>query len=203
MPREPTARPWASALMDRDARAEGAVADPSAILAARDPFELFGLPRRFAIDGAALRRRMLELSRQTHPDFAGADEQAQRRAMDLSARVNEAHRILEDDEQRANCLLRLLGGPDGEQDKSLPDGFLVDMMELREQLAEAQEGGDHTLLARFESDARARRRQRLDRVASLFSAEPPPLPEIRTELNALRYIERMIEQLHPEHRPAL
>src|SRR4051812_45542025 len=105
--------------------------DLSDLEKARDHFELFALPRAFAIDPKALDARYIELTRATHPDFAGADPEKQLAAMELSARVNDAHKILADDEERANYLLSLLGGPSKEEDKSLPPGFLQKMLMVR------------------------------------------------------------------------
>ena len=62
-----------------------------------DHFEVFGLPRRLAIDGEALQRRFYELSRRYHPDFHAAaplEEQAQ--MLEASARLNTAYRALRD-----------------------------------------------------------------------------------------------------------
>lgn len=160
------------------------------LAAAPDHFALFGLERSFALDEQGLQSRYLQLARLTHPDFAGSDPDQQLAAMELSARVNEAHRVLSDPEERANYLLDLLGGPRRDQDKSLPAGFLEEIMLLREELADA--GGNPQVV----EDARRRRQALLDRIAGLFSqASPAALKEIRVELNALRYIERLIEQL--------
>jgi molecular chaperone HscB len=165
---------------------------------AKDHFELFGLERRFDLDEKKLQSNLLELARLTHPDHAGDDAEAQMRAMDLSAKVNEAHRALADPESRANYLLQLLGGPSKEQDRNLPKGFLEKMMMVREDLADAQVDGDKLKLDEFELHAKNQRQQHLSRLATLFEQTPPPLADIRTELNAMRYIERMLEQIHPD-----
>lgn len=49
------------------------MADLSELEKAKDHFELFALPREFAIDPKVLEARYIELTRATHPDFAGAD----------------------------------------------------------------------------------------------------------------------------------
>lgn len=181
------------------------------VRSAADHFAVFGLPRTFALDPADLSTRFARLARETHPDLAGDDPTAQLVAMDLSARVNFAHRILADDEERANYLLELLGGPSKEQDKSLPDGFLPIIMITREELAEAQLEGDAEKVASIEADALNQRTARLREIATLLSPPPsspshntPPTPQslqlARTELNALRYFQRLLEQLHPDHR---
>ena len=74
-------------------------------------FEVFGLPRKLAIDAAALQRRFYELSRQHHPDFhQAAPADAQARALETSARVNAAYRALRDPIARVEYLVRLEEG---------------------------------------------------------------------------------------------
>lgn len=173
---------------------------------ASDHFAVFGLPRRFDLDVEDLERRYVELARLTHPDMAGSEPEQQLDAMELSSRVNDAHRVLADDEARANHLLDLLGGPTSADDKSLPEGFLPIIMMVREELAEAQLEGDEKHIANIEADAHAQRKARLKEIAGLFSRAThgsEVLKSIRTELNALRYYQRLLEQVHAEGDPGL
>lgn len=159
-----------------------------------DPFAVLGLPRRYDVDAAAVQRAYLERSAQLHPDAIGA---AGVEGDEHSAALNRAKQILDDPEQRAVALWRLLGGG-GADDKTLPAGFLMEMMEIREQI-EAGGKGDW---AKWESWAEERRGEYQRKVGGLFSqvstaAVPAPtiLKQIKAELNAWRYIERLIEQL--------
>jgi hypothetical protein len=118
--------------------------------------------------------------------------------------LNDARRVLEDPEKRANALLARLGGPAKEKDKSLPDGFLAEMMETREAIEAAAQ--DPTRRAEWEAWALERRRETADEVGVMFrSLSSPPKTEelsaIRRRLNAWRYVERLIEQLDPDYRP--
>ncbi len=179
---------------------------------AKDHFELFGIAPSFDIDERALQKSVNELSRLTHPDLAGHDPEAQLRALELSAKVNEAHRTLADPEARANYLLELLGGATKEQDKSLPDEFLMEMMEVREALADAQMSDDPKELDRFERETRDRQKLQLEQIATLFrkaldadglEKRREVLTQVRLELNCLRYVQRMLEQIRPGDRPML
>ena len=171
-------------------------------MAASDPFAMLGLPRAFDIDRGALQAAYLRRSAALHPDRIADPierDEAQRRA----AALNDARAVLADDEQRANLLLSLLGGPAKEQDKSLPDGFLMDILEIRQEMETAIAGGEVAERERIERLANERRQQHIDAVRELFasidnaSSAPPATTRstIRRELNAWRYIERMIEQL--------
>ncbi|MDY7109666.1 MAG: iron-sulfur cluster co-chaperone HscB C-terminal domain-containing protein [Planctomycetota bacterium] len=170
-----------------------------------DPFALLDLPRRFEIDRAALQAAYLRKSATLHPDrYADPIEAAE--AAGRAAALNRARAELIDDERRANALLALLGGPDKEKEKELPDGFLMAMMETRQDMEEILATGDPAKRRELEDRAEGERDARLEKIADLFrqatqqdGGSPPAdlLREIRIELNALRYIERMIEQLPP------
>jgi molecular chaperone HscB len=111
-----------------------------------DHFEVFGLPRRLAIDTAELQRKFYELSRRYHPDFhqtAPPEEQA--RALEASARLNAAYRALRDPILRVEYLVRLEEGRDTKEGATVkpkaPPELLEEMFEIQEALAEAKAGG--------------------------------------------------------------
>lgn len=165
-----------------------------------DPFDVLGLPARFDLDPALVRRAWLERSAAEHPDRAGG---AEAEATGGAARLNEARAALADPERRAIALLRRLAGARAAEilaDRTLPEGFLRGVMDLRERLeAERAEGGA-AAVERMLTEAEGVRRAHIDRAGALFGAlgaEPAPerLLEIRRELNAWRYVERLIEQL--------
>lgn len=162
------------------------------IQSATDHFALFGLPRGFDLDRSRLESAYLQLARLTHPDFAGADPESQAQAMELSARVNEAYRILSDDLLRGVYLLEGMGESPGEGDQSLPDGFLESILELREELQSAQEIGNVTAVVRIETRLGELRLQYVTRIAEFFR-QSGPVAEIRRQLNALRYIQRTLD----------
>ena len=168
-----------------------------------DPFAILGLPRRFDLDPLQVQRAYLARAATAHPDLApgGGGEAGPGSgsgAMDPSA-LNRAKAVLDDPEQRADALLLVLGGPPREADRSLPDGFRVEIMDIRERLDEAVASRDTAAAAELESWAAQRRAGHIRAAAELFGALPrPPTAEalraIRRELNAWRYIERMLEQ---------
>lgn len=133
---------------------------------------------------------------QAHPDHASLEDEPDAAA----AGLNFARQTLLDPERRANVLLDLLGGPGQAADKSLPAGFLMEFMERREAAEAARDAGDRDSLSAHLASARAERERLLADVAARFG-EAPSRPEARTEirrtLNALRYFERLLEQLGP------
>jgi molecular chaperone HscB len=103
-------------------------------------FELFDVPVQFAQDNAALDARWKELQREAHPDkFAAQGAAAQRLAMQWSVRINEAYRRLKDPLKRATYLCELHNAPiQAETNTAMPADFLMQQMEWREALDEAE-----------------------------------------------------------------
>jgi len=104
-----------------------------------DDFEVFGLPRRYALGMADLDARWKALQSEVHPDrHAAAGPAAQRVAMQWAVRVNEGYRRLRDPLQRAVVLCELLGARVGAHDNTaMPAAFLMQQMAWREALDEA------------------------------------------------------------------
>ncbi len=151
-------------------------------------FELFGLPARFAQDGAAIDARWKELQREAHPDrFAAQGAAAQRVAMQWSVRINEAYRRLKDPLQRAAYLCELRGAPiDAENNTAMPTRFLIEQMEWRESLDEAQ---DERALDALQVELRESRRQVLQDIERLLDRENDP-PAAAQQVRALMFVER-------------
>ncbi len=166
-----------------------------------DPFDLLGIPPAFPVDETRLRQAWLKATARNHPDRAADAEQAHRT---LSA-VNQAYRTLSDPEKAAGALLTRLGGPSPDQAKALPDGFLMEMLEIRDELEEAKASRDPAKIAKLEAWADEQRGMWIERVSQQFEAHSEQNDHrdaIRESLNAWRYIERLIEQLDPDYSPA-
>lgn len=166
-----------------------------------DPFATLDLPRRFHLDEKELERRFITLSSEHHPD-RHTDPIAQADAAEESSKIGHAYQILADPEKRANALLVLRGGPAKEDDPSLPPELLMEVMEVREELEEALADGDEAELTRLRKWAEQQRDQRLQTVGELLEQGDPDTPldeqtarRVRLELNALRYAQRMLEQM--------
>lgn len=166
--------------------------------AALDHFGLFGLARGYDLDAAELERRFIALSREIHPDFMGsksAGEQAL--AVGLSADVNQAHRVLKDPVLRAEYLLELAGGDSAAKDKSLPEGFLADILMMREEVEEALAANDAAALDEHRRRASREREQACERVAALArnlsAAGPDEKRELRRSLNSIKYYDNVLK----------
>ncbi len=107
---------------------------------ADDDFTLFGLAQRQQLDRADLDARRRDLQARVHPDrFAAEGAAAQRLAMQWAVRVNEAYQRLKDPLSRAAYLCQLRGVPvDAERNTAMPADFLIQQMEWREALEDAE-----------------------------------------------------------------
>jgi molecular chaperone HscB len=151
-------------------------------------FELFGLPQRFAQERAEIDRRWKELQREAHPDrFAGQGASAQRAALQWSVRINEAYQRLKDPLKRASYLCELLGAPiNAEDNTAMPPEFLMEQMEWREALddADSEEG-----LEELSERVLQRRREMLAAIQQLLDLEGDA-PAAAQQVRALMFIER-------------
>jgi molecular chaperone HscB len=137
-----------------------------------NPFETLGLPARFDLDLAELESRYRELSRVLHPDkFAQKPASERRMSLSRAVEVNEAYRTLKDELSRARALLATLGRPTGEGAAAEPADpeLLMDVMELREALAEARMDKDLAKVAELEARVSGKMRETHDALAARFA----------------------------------
>jgi molecular chaperone HscB len=166
-----------------------------------DHFERLGLPRRFSLDDAEIERHYLARSREVHPDFfqlGGGLEQ--RASLELSAALNEAYVALRDPFRRAEYLLQLEGGPSPSEMKEMPAVFLEEMLELRMEIEEIKQKPDSPAFAVIEQQLAKRRDQLIKQIGDLFDPEvgADRLKEIRRLLNAAKYVQGLIRDLHAD-----
>jgi len=155
---------------------------------AADDFELFGLPRRFALDRGELESRRRALQAEVHPDrFAGADAASKRAAMQSAVRVNEAYARLGDPLRRAAYLCELAGTPvRAEDNTAMPLEFLRQQMAWRESLDDAGSREEVDAVAR---DVANERRLAYGRLAGALD-ERRDYGAAVEQVRALMFIER-------------
>jgi len=163
----------------------------------QDYFEVFGLPRKLAIDTAELQRRFYALAREHHPDFhQAAPPEELARVEATSALVNAAYRTLRDPIARVDYLVRLEEGrttKEGAAEKpKAPPALLQEMFEIQEALAEAKtaalDDATRATLAEQREGLRARLRDEEGRLGGPLSArwDDAPTAERRAALAALK-----------------
>ena len=99
-------------------------------------FELFELPISLKTDKTKLALKYFELQKKYHPDFfARGTEHEQEQALQISSELNKALKILKDSHQTIKYVLQLKQLLEEEEKYQLPPAFLMEMMELNEELS--------------------------------------------------------------------
>jgi molecular chaperone HscB len=109
-------------------------------------FELFELPVSIHVDKSQLAQQFFALQKKYHPDFfANGTEYEQEQALELSAQLNKALKILKNQDLTIKYVLELKSLLDDEEKYQLPPDFLMEMMELNEGLSDNSAEAIHKL----------------------------------------------------------
>ena len=107
-----------------------------------DHFLTFGIDRTFNVDRDRLEKRFHELQSASHPDRHVTEETDRReQALAESSDINAAYRTLREAIPRAKHVVELYGFPISDQ-KSVPPGLLMTVMEAQEKIAEFENAKD-------------------------------------------------------------
>jgi molecular chaperone HscB len=157
-------------------------------------FELFGLPVGYVIDKAQLAERYRELQRVVHPDrFANASEQEKRFSMQGAILINEAYNALKDPIERARYMLLLNGiEMDIQQETTRDSAFLMEQMELREELEAARDKPDpYAAIADLMADINQRISNMVGQMAVQFeTSTPEQLESAREILRKMQFLQK-------------
>ena len=157
-----------------------------------NPFALFDLPVVFQVDSALLNERYLALQKSLHPDnFSAASAQEQRLAIQKSAEINDALRILKDPIARADSIIALnTGEQENPEEKSNKDiGFLMQQMEWRETLENIENRQDTDELTAFAQEINQSRHAILSELSTALDAQQWDIARAITD--KLRFIKKL------------
>jgi molecular chaperone HscB len=160
-------------------------------------FEVFDVPAQFTQDLPAIERHFRALQAATHPDkFASADDTARRLAQQRSTLVNDAYRTLKDPVARACSLIVAATGvhPLDEMNTAMPRAFLMQQMDLREDIANATARKDVSALESFEETLADDRRNLESTIARLLDVEHN-FAEATTAVRQLRFLVKVGSEL--------
>ena len=102
-------------------------------------FELYDIPESFLLDEKALKNTYYKRSREYHPDFhANEPQEKQQEVLQLSTQNTNAYRTLSDPDLRMQYILKQHGLLEEGKNNELPSDFLMDMMDLNEELMELE-----------------------------------------------------------------
>jgi molecular chaperone HscB len=167
-----------------------------------DPFATLGLAPRYDLDKAELERRYRDLQQALHPDkHTSASSSERTMTLRKAVEVNEAYRVLRDDSKRAEALLAALDGANAKPAHEIaPQALLLDMMELRESLAEARAARDAKAVACLAEQVAGREREvRAELVTAFAALAAEAQTEVRERTQALisrlRYYRRFLDEV--------
>jgi len=165
-----------------------------------DAFDVLGLPPLFELDATALEQRYRDLQRQLHPDkFVHASSSERRESLSRAVSVNEAYRALKDELKRAELVFTRLSGKHPDKQSTADSELLMEVMELREELAEARQ--KRALPRALALDALVSERETNEKLkltqafASMSGGDHAPLETAARALTRLRYYRRFHDEV--------
>lgn len=102
-------------------------------------FKFFGIPVSLSIDNSLLKQKFYTNSKSFHPDFFTLDSvEKQMEALEQSTLNNKAYNTLKDFDSRLKHLLEIKNVLQEEGNNSLPQEFLMEMMDVNEAVMDLQ-----------------------------------------------------------------
>lgn len=140
-----------------------------------DYFEFYKLPVSFNPDAQLVKQQFYALSKKYHPDFyINESAEKQEEVLELSTLNNKAYQVLSDPQKRLHYILELKGILAEGENYSLPQDFLMEMMDVNEALMELQFEPDTVKLEEIKKEIdniADSMQQELDRLIVVFDMQ--------------------------------
>lgn len=164
-----------------------------------DFFALFGMPAHFELDLPLLTERYRQLQRAAHPDaFASGTDRERLVAVQRAALINQAFETLSSPVKRAHYLLECAGRLRQGEHVTLKDpAFLMEQMELREELDDLRHDGDaESALTHFATRVQQDVDATLTEIALAFSeGGETGLARVEHAVGKLQFFEKLQEEI--------
>ena len=166
-------------------------------------FEFFKIPVSFKLDEAELKRTFYANSKKYHPDFFTLEsEEKQMEVLELSTLNNNAYKTLSDFDKRMKYILDLKEILGEEGKNKIPQEFLMEMMDINENLMELEFDFDQSNFDKVQNDLKSLETTLLEEVNPFIENYDDTAPK-EEELNAIknyflkkRYLLRIKENLN-------
>jgi molecular chaperone HscB len=158
-------------------------------------FELFNLPITLKVDTSGLSKKYFELQRKYHPDrFGQSSETEQEEALQVSAQINKAFKTLKDPDETIKYVLQLKGLLEEEEKYQLSPDFLMEVMELNEELEEGMTNAVQAKIDQLKKDIYATVETIITNYQEGTSTEKELL-QVKEYYFKKKYLDRMVENL--------
>ncbi len=165
-------------------------------------FDFYTLPIAFFLDEGALKRSFYANSKKYHPDFHTLEsEEKQLELLELSTLNTQAYKTLSHFDTRMKYILDLKGALAEEGKNTLPQTFLMEMMEINEALMELEFDFDAKIFFTVQKDIQNTENELLSDIKPLLEGykEGTETPEILEKIKNFylkrRYLLRISENL--------
>ncbi len=167
-------------------------------------FELYDLPVSFHPDQNVVKQKFYALSKKYHPDFyINESTEKKDEVLELSTLNNKAFQILKDPKKVLQYVLELKGVISEGENYTLPQSFLMEMMDVNETIMDLQFDSDTEKLAQVKNDIREIEQSLSDELSSCTSAfentnpdqQQTALTKIKDIYYRNKYIQRLKESL--------
>jgi len=162
-------------------------------------FSFYEIEPGFELDTNLLRKKYLQINRDFHPDFFTLQPDKQEEALRITSFNNDAYKTLTSFEKRVAYYLSIKGLYDTESKAELPPDFLMEVMELNEELEELHENQQSVLA--FEAKVESMKKQCIDKLHTigkelLTSSDKDTLHnQAKKEFQKLKYFTSLLEKL--------
>lgn len=157
-----------------------------------DYFALYDVPLSFFPDEKLIRERFYAISRDSHPDLHASSGPSE--AMKRTMMNNEAYRIISNFDKRLPYILELKGLMIPGEKYDLKPAFLMEMLELNEELDEARVSGSlgniHQKVQTLSDDLEQVLKQLCEQYDK--SGQEELLPEIKDLYYRRKYLQRLV-----------
>ena len=166
-----------------------------------DAFDVLGIAPAFDLDAKLLEQRYRDLQRQLHPDkFVQASAATRRESLSRAVGVNDAYRVLRDELKRAEALFVRYGGDLSERSTNQAEPeLLLEVMELREELAATKGSQDSAARERLTGEVQHKNALATEALRQAFAAlqagSASALPDAARALSRLRYYRRFLDEV--------
>lgn len=166
-------------------------------------FEFYGLNANFYIDDSALKVAYYDKMRSLHPDMnMHASEEDKAKLLLQSSYNNKAYNTLRDFHKRLDYIVANFAADSSEEKKSLPQMFLMEMMDVNEEVMELQFDYSVEKADEIKSAVLAQEKEMLEALESNLKESTITDPfdrkiadEINNYLLKRNYLNRLVENI--------